>query len=80
MTDAELGRIEALFLNPPSASGLAELGLELVAELKRLRLPAAPAPVAPVAHEASPVHVEDHAAAEKPTPPASPAAKRGTRK
>jgi hypothetical protein len=37
MLDTELDRMEALFRNPPSASGMAHMGLELCAEVRRLR-------------------------------------------
>jgi hypothetical protein len=40
MTDAELDRLEALFRNPPSASGLAEHGLRLIEALRLARAPA----------------------------------------
>lgn len=39
MTDADLIRIEALLRNPPSNGMLAELGLELLAELRLARSP-----------------------------------------
>lgn len=37
MTDAELDRLEALFRNPPSASGLAEHGLALITALRAVK-------------------------------------------
>ena len=72
MTDAEIDRLEGIFKNPPSASGLAEHGLTLIAELRRIRV-YVPAPVIVPAFIPAPEVVEPPASA--PTPPIRPSKK-----